>query len=125
MFTSGMTIGLWKGPYFCLLCLSYMPLMLGVVIVFGRLLKKKMKIKLDQTKELGGHTEEILSAIKLVVSFAQEDHAIKKYDKIAEETMKVAKKASMQQALMTGLFLILMFGFFLFSYVVGGFLIED
>ena len=99
--------------------------MLGVVIVFGRLLKKKMKIKLDQTKELGGHTEEILSAIKLVVSFAQEDHAIKKYDKIAEETMKVAKKASMQQALMTGLFLILMFGFFLFSYVVGGFLIED
>jgi len=39
--------------------------------------------------------------------------------------MAVAKKASLQQALMTGMFLTFMFGFYLFSYAVGGWLIQD
>ena len=77
MFASGIGIGLWKGPYFCLICLSYMPIMMVVFAVFGKMLKSKMFMKLGQTKKLGAHTEEILSAIKLVVSFAQEDLAIK------------------------------------------------
>ena len=125
MFFSGIAIGLWKGPYFCLICLSYMPVMVGIAVCFGGVLKKKMFAKLAQTKKLGAHTEETLSALKLVVSFAQEDHAIKKYDEIALETMKVAKRASIQQAIMTGFFLTFMFGFYLFSYAIGSSLIEQ
>jgi len=70
MFFSGISIGLWKGPFFCLICLSYMPIMVGIGAVFGGLLKKKMFAKLLQSKKLGAHTEETLSALKLVVSFA-------------------------------------------------------
>ena len=70
MFASGIGIGLWKGPIFCLICLSYMPIMVAVFAVFGGMLKKKMFAKLGQTKKLGAHTEEMLSALKLVVSFA-------------------------------------------------------
>jgi len=66
----------------------------------------------------------MLSALKLVVSFAQEDHTIRKYDEIAEETKIVSKKASIQQGIMTGFFLSFMFGFYLFSYAVGSLLIE-
>lgn len=123
MFVSGISIGLWKGPYFCLFCLCYMPIMMFVFGFFGKLLKVKMFEKLAQTKKLGAHTEEILSALKLVVSFAQEDDAIRKYDAIAEETMKVGKKAAIQNAIMMGFFLTFMFGFYLFSYVIGSSLI--
>ena len=43
---------------------------------------------------LGGHTEETLTAIKLVISFAQEGITLADYDKIATETNKIAKKAA-------------------------------
>ena len=46
MFASGIAIGLWKGPYFCLICLSYMPIMMIVFAVFGKMLKLKMFQKL-------------------------------------------------------------------------------
>ena len=83
MFFSGLGIALYLGPIFCLISLAYMPLMIGVIAVFGGQVTKKMREKLNMTKELGAHTEETLSALKLVVSFAQEDLAIEKYDKIA------------------------------------------
>jgi hypothetical protein len=43
---------------------------------------------------LGGHTEETLSAMKLVISFAQEGITLAEYDKIATETNRIAKKAA-------------------------------
>ena len=39
--------------------------------------------------------------------------------------MKISKIASLHQALMTGLFLTFMFGFYLYSYAVGSWLIQD
>jgi hypothetical protein len=43
---------------------------------------------------LGGHTEETMSAMKLVISFAQESTTLNIYNKIAAATTKVAKKAA-------------------------------
>ena len=39
--------------------------------------------------------------------------------------MKISKIASLHQALMTGLFLTFMFGFYLYSYAIGSWLIQD
>jgi len=94
MFIGGLSIAFYQGPIFTLICLCYMPLMIAVIAFFGGLVGKKMKDKLAQTKKLGAHTEETLSALKLVVSFAQEDHAVKKYDEIASESKDLASKAS-------------------------------
>ena len=125
MFVSGLTIAFYYGPIFTLVTLCYMPLVFATIAVFGRVVMKKMASKLAQTKELGAHTEETLSALKLVVSFAQEDLAISKYDKIAEETRNQAKSASIFQSIVHGWFMFFMFGQFLYTYAVGGYMIEE
>jgi len=75
-------------------------------------------------KELGGHTEEILSALKLVVSFNREHLACEEFDKIAFVTRERAKKSAYAMAAMYGFFMGTMFGFFCYSYYIGSILIE-
>lgn len=94
MFVGGLAIAFWYGPVFTLICLCYIPLMVAIIAIFGGVVRKKMNEKMEQTKKLGAHTEEILSAFKLVVSFAQEDLAVEQYEKIALETKNLAKSAS-------------------------------
>ena len=60
-----------------------------------------------------------------MVSFAQEDLALSQYDKIASESNEIAKTAGMFQSLVHGVFLALMFGFFVFCYATGKWLIQD
>jgi ABC-type multidrug transport system fused ATPase/permease subunit len=75
-------------------------------------------------KELGGLTEEILSALKLVVSFNRENLACEDFNKIAFETRDRAKKSAYAMAGMMGFFMGTMFGFFCYSYYIGSILIE-
>jgi ABC-type multidrug transport system fused ATPase/permease subunit len=79
---------------------------------------------MQQLELLGSHTEETLSAIKLVISFAQEDLSNKKYDEICEVTRNVAVRASQLQGTLSGCFMMLMFGFFLYSYSMASYLLE-
>jgi len=125
MFVGGLVIAFWKGPIFTLIVIAYMPIMVVFGALFGRRVKANMFRKLGQSKKMGALTEETLSAMKLVVSFAQEDHAVGKFDAVAEETNSAAKSASLAQAGMTGVFLTTMFGFFVYSYAVGSWLIES
>ena len=50
---------------------------------------------------------------------------IEKYDKIALETKNLSRKASIFQSVTHGLFLTFMFGQFLYTYAVGGWLIQN
>lgn len=43
-----------------------------VIAIFGIIAKKAQMRKLNQLEELGAHTEETLSSLKLIISFAQE-----------------------------------------------------
>lgn len=70
MFVSGLCIAFYFGPIFTLISLCYMPTMMVVIVCFGKAVGKKMREKLMATTKLGAHTEETLSALKLVVSFA-------------------------------------------------------
>ena len=76
MFLGGLAISFYYGPIFTLVALSYLPVMIIVIVIFGKIVGKKMVQKLIQNKKLGGLTEETLSALKLVISFAQEDLTI-------------------------------------------------
>ena len=46
MFCGGIAIAFWYGPIFTLICLSYLPIVVCVIGVFGLLVSKKMKAKL-------------------------------------------------------------------------------
>lgn len=49
---------------------------------------------------LGGFTEEMLSAIKLTISFGQERLKLDQYKALAEESYAVSKKASVTAGLL-------------------------
>jgi ABC-type transport system involved in cytochrome bd biosynthesis fused ATPase/permease subunit len=60
-----------------------------IMILFGGQVRKATIERIVVSKKLGGILEESLSAIKLIVSFAQEDKEIKKVEAAAEKTKKV------------------------------------
>jgi ABC-type multidrug transport system fused ATPase/permease subunit len=57
------------GPSFAIICVLYLPILLGTVTVFGLRFRKMTTEKLNVIKHLGGITEESLTAIKVVAGF--------------------------------------------------------
>ena len=67
------------GPVFAAVCLAYLPLLLGMIGVFGLMVRKTAVGKLNVVKHLGGIAEESLTAIKVVASFGREERELKKF----------------------------------------------
>ena len=66
-----------------------------------------------------------MSAIKLVVAFGREDHALSQYEKIAEETRIVATRVGVQSALFSSVFLLCVVGLGIYAWTTGGFLVQN
>ena len=121
---SGLILSFYISWLFTLICLAYIPIIFIGFGLFGGKLKIAQTQKMDAIKALGGHTEETLSALKLVVSFNREQMAIDEFEKIALKTREEAKKTSYAMSAMMGFFMATMFGFFCYSYYIGSILIE-
>ena len=76
MIISGFAIALWKGWVFALICIAYMPVYVVAMTFLTGGIKKQTIQKMVQNAKLGSFTEEQMSAIKLVISFGREDHAL-------------------------------------------------
>lgn len=124
MLVGGLTVGFIYGPVLTGICLLYIPIFVCMIVLLGSQAKKTQIIKIKQLELLGAHTEETMSAIKLVQSFAKEDLATDKYVKIAKETELICKKAAKGTGCLQGIFLTSMFGFFLYAYAIGSVLLE-
>lgn len=74
------------GPLFALVCIAYLPLLLGILGVFGLMVKKSMLNKLNVIKHLGGIAEETLTAIKVVAGFGREERELRKFAKWSRRT---------------------------------------
>jgi ABC-type multidrug transport system fused ATPase/permease subunit len=71
----GLVVALVEGPVYACICLAFFPVLFLTLACFGKSLKKSAAMKIEQSRALGGIVEENLSAIKLIVSFAQEKKA--------------------------------------------------
>ena len=72
MAVSGTAIGLVANPYYALCLWIYVP---GVTIIFLKFTKhiiKGVMAKMGMSHKLGAFTEEILSSMKLIISFGKE-----------------------------------------------------
>jgi hypothetical protein len=75
--------------------------------------------------KLGGVTQEIFDALKLVLSFANEDLAMEMYNKQAVKTRKVQITAAKWGACISGSFFTIMFAFNLWSNWVASYVISE
>jgi ABC-type multidrug transport system fused ATPase/permease subunit len=80
---SAVGYSLYIGPTFAIICLAYLPLVVIVTYIFGQSVRSAQLEKREVAKKMGGVIEEILSAIKLISSFAQEGREVEKFAAIA------------------------------------------
>ncbi len=99
----GVTVGLVESPVFGVINLGFVPIILLTVTFFGGAIKTVSFKKLDVSRQLGGMIEENLTAIKLIVSFAQEKKACDKYAELAAKAKVVTMKSEKMISTIAGL----------------------
>ena len=70
-------------------------------------------------KQLGGIVEESLSAVKLIVSFANEEKEVAKFMNKATETRDIARSTDLLIAFIIGLIRFLLIGFYSYAFWIG------
>ena len=119
-----MGIAFYSGADYAAICFAFFPVIVVLVGIFGAIVKKATLEQLEATKVLGGVTEEILSAVKLVTSFAKEDTEFGKFAKLAENVKNVAHKQEVLMSAILGFFKMFIFGFYVYSLYIGSIYIE-
>ena len=76
---SGFAVSYIFAPWLAIPVTCYLPFQMCMVKNFGKRLHLATIEKMKETHKLGGFTEEVLSAIKVVVSFGQETTSVQKY----------------------------------------------
>ena len=74
---------------------------------------------MEKNAELGAFTEEILSSLKLIISFGKEKQKLAEYDKLCELNLKASTKAGKWFSGMQGVFFFLLVGFSAYSWLLG------
>ena len=80
---SGITIGLVTCPYYALALLVYMPFATIVAKLLTKTIRTSVISKMRMNGQLGAFTEEMLSSLKLIVSFGKESLKLGEYNTIA------------------------------------------
>jgi ABC-type multidrug transport system fused ATPase/permease subunit len=88
---SALGMSLFIGPVFGAISFAYLPLVIVVMLLFGRQVKSASMSRMIAQKKLGGIVEEILSAVKLIVSFAQEKREVNKFLAMAADVRQNAQ----------------------------------
>ena len=122
---AGIVYALSFGPKFALICLAYLPILMGCIGVFGLQVKSMTTEKLNVVKHLGGITEETLTAIKVVAGFAREERELRKFIREAKKTHQVAKKFTFISSITTGVIKFAIFAFYTYSFLIGSFFVYN
>ena len=122
--SGGVIFGLFINPTYTLSIATYMP-------VFGYILHRIMKkqigliiAKMTANAQLGGFIEETLSAMKLIISFGEEEWRMKEYDLISKRILKTNVKTAVGNGAISGAFIGIVIGQSLFSWIIAGFFFQ-
>lgn len=96
----GLTMGL----------LLIIPAIVVPITLFGRRLRKVSRTSQDRVADIGAMVTEVLSAMKIVQGFNQEDREHGRFEEAVERTFSVAKRRVIIRAAMTAVVILLVFG---------------
>lgn len=124
-FLGGLAIAFFYGPVISAICFAFIPGFFIVIVCLTGPAKTAVIAKMGAITKLGGYTEESLHALKLIVSFAREEHAIMKYNERAKECYRISNKAGYITAVFYFVFRLGIFGFFIYCYYMASVFVED
>jgi ATP-binding cassette subfamily B protein len=86
------------------------PLVVAPIVVFGRKIRVVSRSSQDRIADVGAYVTEVLSAMKIVQSFGQEQREKERFAKVVEATFVTARRRILLRAAMTAVVIVLVFG---------------
>ena len=87
-----------------------LPLVLGPVLLLGRKVRAVSARSQDRIADVGTVTGEVLGAMKVVQAFGQQDREAQRFTQATETVFATAKRRIALRAVMTALFILIIFG---------------
>ena len=106
-------------PYYTLILLLYLPFATIFMTFLKNTIVRSVIAKFGCNARMGGFTEEMLSSLKLTVSFGKEQKKLEEYKELALQSYKISKRGAIINGLATGWFYGIMVGFSCFSWAIG------
>ena len=111
------------GPLFAGVCMGYIPILYGILGVFGKIMNSTLLSKLNVITHLGGIAEETLTAIKVVASFGREERELSKFAKWSRRSQVVTKKQTFVLSVVYGVMKFSSFTFYLYCLYLGSYFV--
>ncbi|CDW81562.1 abc transporter family protein [Stylonychia lemnae] len=118
-FLSAITIAFAWGADLAAIYFALFPVIMGIIMMFGAQVKKASINKGRVIQTLSGLVEENLQAIKVILSFAQEEREIEKFNKLAGKVKNVSNQSEFWGAGFMGLLRFSLYCFYSFNYWIG------
>ena len=124
MLIAGLVIGLIKGWQLALVMIGFMPMMVITGAVFVLSNQKLTKVNNEAYSRAGAISEEVLNAIRTVVSLGGQQKETRRYESILEENKGPIAKYSVMAGTSIGVMMMAMFSIWALGFFVGGKFIE-
>ena len=100
----------WLAPELAIWLLVALPLVIVPIAVFGRRIKTISRTSQDRIADVGAMTTEVLSAMKIVQAFNQQERETARFGDAVERTFAVAKTRIVIRAVLTTILMSAIFG---------------
>jgi ATP-binding cassette subfamily B protein len=106
----GIVLMLVWAPKLAGMILLGIPVVLGPIVLIGRRLRGYSRTSQDRVADIGAMAVEVLSAMKVVQAFGQEQREGSRFAGTVERSFATAKRRILLRALLTAMFITLVFG---------------
>ncbi len=106
----GTALLLYLAPKLTLGLLIGIPLVVLPIVFFGRRIRNVSRTSQDRVADVGASVTEVLSGMKIVQSFGQQEREADRFGEVVEATFATAKKRIMLRSAMTTIVITLVFG---------------
>ena len=119
MCLAGFTTGMYKGWSLSLAMFGIAPIMLVGMGCFGAVMSKRTLTSMKAYGQSAGYAEQALSAIRIVVSFGQEDLEIKNYNTFTDRCTESGHKAALTSGSSLGFFNFTIYLCYAYAFFIG------
>nr|WP_249171782.1 ABC transporter transmembrane domain-containing protein [Erythrobacter sp. JK5] len=106
----GILLLLYLAPTLTLGLLIGIPVVIVPIMFFGRKIRAVSRSNQDRIADVGAYVTEVLSGMKVVQSFGQEERESERFGGVVERTFESARKRIVLRAIMTSVVIVLIFG---------------
>jgi len=106
----GIGLLVYLAPSLTLGLLIGIPLVIAPIVFFGRKIRAVSRSSQDRIADVGAYVTEVLSAMKIVQSFGQQQREGERFAGVVEETFGTARRRILLRAAMTSVVILLVFG---------------